>query len=160
MKNLVCYYSLEGNTKAVAERIAAEIGADLLRLEPKEDVPREGGRKFLVGGGMATFGKGCELKPYNFDKKTYDRIILGTPVWAGKTVPAMNQFLTENDISDKVWAVFTLSGSGNDKKCIKQLRKTLPGIAAVATLYDPHMAKKEQSAQNEGRLVEFIDKLR
>ena len=160
MKTLVCYYSLEGNTKAAAERIADEIGADLLRLEPKEDVPKEGGKKFLVGGGMATFGKGCELKPYDFDKEAYDKIILGTPVWAGKTVPAINQFLMENDISDKVYAVFTLSGSGNDKKCIKQLKKILPEVSIVATLYDPHMAKKEQAVQNEGRLAEFVAKLR
>ena len=160
MKTLVCYYSLEGNTKAAAEKIAAALGAVLLRLEPKDDVPKEGGRKFLVGGGMATFGKGCELKPYDFDKEAYDRIILGTPVWAGKTVPAINQFLSENDISDKVCAVFTLSGSGNDKKCINQLKKALPGISVMAALYDPHMAKKEQAAQNEGRLEEFIDKLK
>ena len=34
MKDLVVYYSLEGNTAYVAEIISKRTGADLLRLEP------------------------------------------------------------------------------------------------------------------------------
>ena len=36
MKNLVVYYSLEGNTKLIAEFIAKEIGADIIELKPKK----------------------------------------------------------------------------------------------------------------------------
>lgn len=37
MKNLVVYYSLEGNTKLIAEFIAKEIGADIIELKPKKN---------------------------------------------------------------------------------------------------------------------------
>ena len=34
MKTLLVYYSLEGNTKYVADKIKEKTGADLLRLTP------------------------------------------------------------------------------------------------------------------------------
>ena len=39
MKILIVYYSLEGNTKYVAEKIAEQTGADLLCLEPEKAYP-------------------------------------------------------------------------------------------------------------------------
>ena len=36
MNTLIVYYSLEGNTAYAAEKIAASIGADTLRLRPKK----------------------------------------------------------------------------------------------------------------------------
>ena len=39
MKTLIVYYSLEGNTQYAAERIAAAIGAETLRLAPEKAYP-------------------------------------------------------------------------------------------------------------------------
>ena len=36
MKNLVIFYSLEGNTRLMAETIAKEVNADILELIPKK----------------------------------------------------------------------------------------------------------------------------
>jgi len=38
MKTLVVYYSLEGNTKFIAETISKTVGADLLELKPIKDI--------------------------------------------------------------------------------------------------------------------------
>ena len=35
MKTVVTYFSAEGNTKALAERLAASIGADAFEIRPK-----------------------------------------------------------------------------------------------------------------------------
>ena len=36
MKIIIVYYSLEGNTDFVAQKIASELNADILRLSPKK----------------------------------------------------------------------------------------------------------------------------
>ncbi len=77
MKTLIVYYSLEGNTAYAAERIASELGADVLRLEPVKAYPDSGFRKFFWGGKSAVMAETPELLPYDFDADAYDRIIFG-----------------------------------------------------------------------------------
>ena len=50
MKTAVVYYSMSGNTELAAERIAAVLGADLIRLTPVKAYPDKGFRKFFWGG--------------------------------------------------------------------------------------------------------------
>ena len=49
MKKLVVYYSYGGNTKRIAEKIAKETGADILRVETV--VPYEGSYNDVVNQG-------------------------------------------------------------------------------------------------------------
>ena len=58
MKKLIVYYSLEGNTKMIAESMAQEIGADLLELTPLQDVSKKGFSKYIWGG-IRLFLKNC-----------------------------------------------------------------------------------------------------
>ena len=50
MKALIVYYSMSGNTEAVAKAIGREIHADLLSLEPEKDYPSRGFKKYFWGG--------------------------------------------------------------------------------------------------------------
>lgn len=50
MKTLVVYYSLTNNTKLIAEAVAAQLHADLLEVKPQKKMPKEGFRKFFLGG--------------------------------------------------------------------------------------------------------------
>ena len=50
MKNLVIYYSLEGNTKLIAENIAKKIDADILELKTKKEYHKTGFKKYFWGG--------------------------------------------------------------------------------------------------------------
>lgn len=159
MKTLIVYYSLENSTLKAAEKIAEGIGADLCRIIPVEDVPAKGGKKFLHGGYLATFEKTAPIRPVKEDLSSYDRIIIGTPVWAGKSTPYICTFIEENKaIADKITALFTLSGSGKDDKCVAQLKKKAPGITTVATLYD--MKYEKYAADNEERINSFIESLK
>jgi len=48
MKDLVVYYSLEGNTRQAAERIAERLHADILQLQTVKEILKSK-MKFLLG---------------------------------------------------------------------------------------------------------------
>ncbi|MBO4473625.1 MAG: flavodoxin [Clostridiales bacterium] len=160
MKTLVVYYSLEGNTKEAAEKIASALGADVMALVPVKDIPKKGLLKFLHGGSGATKGKGTELQPYSCDASEYDAIVLGTPVWAGKPSMAMNQFLFDLKNPEKAIGAFAFAagGPGNCGKCLKLLKKKLPSIRYTVGLADRN--NKKMAGENESRLGGFIESLK
>lgn len=159
MKTAIVYYSMSGNTRQTAEEIAAKIGADLIRIDPVKEYPSKGLSKFLWGGKSAVMGDKPALLPYYFDG-SYERIILGTPVWASSFTPPLRTFISENSEKLKgkeIAAFFCYSGGGADKASAKL--KALLGIdsfSAELILVDP---KDKPSQENEAKIAEFCRKL-
>ena len=56
-KTIIVYYSMSGNVKQTAERLAAETGAELLALHPVKAYPDKGAKKYLWGGKSALMGE-------------------------------------------------------------------------------------------------------
>jgi len=100
MKVLVVYYSLDGNTKYLAESIAECVGADFLQLKPVKDI-KNNKMKYFFGGKQATMRAKPELQPFDLNSGEYDIIIIGTPVWASTMTPAVRTFLNKIDLKDK-----------------------------------------------------------
>jgi menaquinone-dependent protoporphyrinogen IX oxidase len=158
MKTLVVYYSNAGNTDAAAQIIAKELSADLLRLIPEKEIPKEGIRRFFLGGMKSTFGWGTKLKKYDLRMNEYDQIILGTPVWATSPCPAVNRFLKKIQHTSRITSVFTCSASGDNDKCMKILKKKIPGLKQHVSLYDRKFP--EHAGENDSGLKGFIEKCR
>ncbi|TDP54573.1 flavodoxin family protein [Aminicella lysinilytica] len=137
-KTALVYFSLNGNTDYVANRIAEEIGnqadLDVIRLEPKKPYVDKEPMKFVKGGAAATFGAKPELKAYDFEPKEYDTIIFGTPVWAGTFAPPLRTFMLAHKLKGKNIALFINSSSGNVDKCLAKLDKYLKKTNLIATL--------------------------
>ncbi|QZY55984.1 flavodoxin family protein [Crassaminicella profunda] len=106
MKCLVVYYSLEGNTKFIAETIAESTGADLLELKPKKDISSKGFMRYVKGGGQVVMKKRPELMAFDKDPNEYDFIYFGTPVWAASFAPSYNTFFSNINLKDKKVALF------------------------------------------------------
>lgn len=108
MKSLVVYYSRTGNARFVAQTIAAEVGAD---VEEVIDLKKRSGVfGFLTGGSDARRGKKTEIGAVTKSPADYDLIVVGTPVWAGRPVPAITSYLKKNDLSGKKTAIFLTQG--------------------------------------------------
>ena len=159
MKTAVVYYSLEGNVQYVAGKVAAAIGADLIRLVPVKAYPDKGFKKFLWGGKAATMKEKPELEPYRFPEAEFDKVVLCTPVWAGTFTPPLRTFLQDHDLAGKKVAVIVSCSGGNTKKCISQIKEAAHADALIAelSLVDP---KSRPSAENEKRIQAFVNELR
>ena len=127
MNRAVVYYSLSGNTKEAAKVIARKLGA--------------------------TFGRRPKIKgvPDNIDY--YDEIILGMPVWAGMPASPVNTFIKNYGVADKIDAVFTFSGGGDNDRCLLQLSKSLKNLKNQVALADRN---SNAAKDNQEKLEKFV----
>lgn len=111
-KTLVVYYSLTGNTKRIAEIIAAKTGADVYEIKTVKDV---GGKKnpvmhLRIREQLKT-GKYPELSGEIPDFSKYDMIFVGAPVWWYTAATPVLAFLEKADFQGKAVAPFSTQGS-------------------------------------------------
>lgn len=153
MSKAVIYYSLSGNTKQAAKDIARKLGAKLFEIDLVKPLPKNTVKQMLVGGMQATFGKTPKIKgvPDNIDY--YDEIILGTPVWAGMPASPVNTFIKKYGVADKIDAVFTFSGGGDNDRCIVQLSKSLKNLKNTVALADRN---SDKAKDNQEKLEKFV----
>jgi len=157
MKTIIVYYSLEGSTRKVAERLKEELNADLLELKPVKAI-KDNGSKFMLGGAQVMFKICPKLTDYDFSIADYDRVVIGTPIWAGSYAPAVRTFIRDNELNYKVSAVFTLSGGGKNSGCLKKLKKKCPSILNDANLLDMNDPANDEI--NEKRIKNFVSRIR
>ncbi len=153
MKRLVVYYSLSGNTEEAAKKIAELLGADILKLETKKKMPKTFAARIIVGGGQVIRKYIPELLPYNVQIGDYDEIILGSPIWNSKGVPAVNAFLRDENAAQKVVALFFMSAGGDISKGLDAITKNLPNLKTTVSLLDKKM---KGSIDNEAKIEEFV----
>lgn len=155
---IVVYFSLEGNSKYVADVIAEYMEADTLRLEPAKDYPKGNVGKYFWGGKSVVFGDKPKLLSYNFNANEYDLIIIGTPVWAGSFTPPIKTFLRENDLKNKKIALFACNSGGDAEKCFNKLKKEIPNYDVIATLTLAN-PKVKHLEKNSIKIKEFCNSL-
>ena len=95
MKKAVVFYSMDGNTRALAKQIAQKFEADVFELEETKKRP-EGMKAFMGAGFQAFFGVKTKLKDdFSQQMDGYDMIYIGTPIWAAKQAPAVSSFMAK-----------------------------------------------------------------
>lgn len=115
MKTLIIFYSLEGNTKLIAQGIAGAINVDILELKPKIEINPKGFMKYFQGGKEAMMKIKPELLPLEKNPQDYDVLFIGSPVWAWTYASPLNTFFSQNVLLNKKIALFCCykGGKGN-----------------------------------------------
>ena len=135
-KILVAYYSASGTTKAVAQKIASYLGADLFEVVPKDDytsadldwtnknsrVCREHDAIFgSKANGSATVEDlkkvSVAMKNPMLDLSKYDTVFIGAPVWWGIAAWPVNAFVEGADFKGKTVVPFCTSMSSGLGRC-------------------------------------------
>jgi flavodoxin len=120
MTTIIAYFSWKGHTEKTATALAKLLGAELVKIEPADD----------IGIGMqamkAFFGMKSRIKPANSDLTNIDTLVIATPVWAGKVPPYVNAYLDAvMGGSGKTFHVLIEMGGRGDKTAIAIVRKAL-----------------------------------
>ena len=156
MKTLVVYYSFEGNTDYAARRIAEKLQADLLRLKAENEPPRNI-LKFIVGVKSVRRAEKARLHRFSQDPAEYDRIILGSPVWAGRMTPAIREFVLAHPFEKKEVGLFACSASGEASAMLQHLKGLIGGNQVIATARLRSPLKNPEKADQD--IDEFCSKL-
>lgn len=124
MKNLIVYYSYEGNCEEISKAINEVVNADILRLVPKKEKKTKSLFRFIWGGIQVYMTKSPELEKYDIDVSKYDNIFIGSPCWFGTYAPPVNTFLKENKLKNKNIYLFVCNG-GNLRNTWKNYENAL-----------------------------------
>jgi flavodoxin len=158
MSTLVVFFSFEGNTKFIAEKIAETLHADTIALTTSKEYPKKGLLKYVWGGKSVVVGEEPELTNEHIDVDSYDTIILGTPIWAGSYAPPMKTFLKQYEVKGKRIALFACHAGGGAKKCFQKMKETLSQNEVIGQLdlIDPLKKDTEAQAQKAVKWAESL----
>ena len=132
-KTLVAFFSASGNTKRVAEKLAAAIDSDLYEIKPA--VPYTSAdlnwrdRHSRSSVEMNDPSSRPELADYHANIAGYDRIFLGFPIWWYTAPTIVRSFLERYDFTGKTIIWFATSGGSGLGKTAKELASSCPGAA-------------------------------
>ena len=131
-KTLVLYYSLTGNTKAVAEEIATRLGADIEEIVCVD--PYDTSFMATIERCKSDREQGIftEIKPINSDLSKYNVIFIGYPVWFGTYAPPVETFLSQVDLKGKKIIPFCTFGSGGLESSADHLAECQPNAEILA----------------------------
>ena len=79
------------------------------------------------------------------------------PVWAGMPASPVNTFIKSYGVADKIDAVFTFSGGGDNDRCLLQLSKSLKNLKNQVALADRN---SDKAKDNEEKLDKFVMEIR
>ena len=151
-KKLVLYYSETGTTKAVAEELQKQLGADIECIEAV--TPYSGDFQATIQRSQREreSGETPALKPLKKKIADYDVIFLGYPIWFGTYAMPIGTLVKENDFAGKTIIPFCTFGSGGLNTSTADLKKALP----KATIKEGYGVRTARVAAAEKELDRFL----
>ena len=155
-KILVAYFSFSGNTKAIAEKIHAQVGGDIFRIETKTPYPSDYDET-AYGIAKEQHEKGIkpELKD-NGDVSSYDIIFVGTPAWWYEMAPAVKTFLSKNNFESKIIIPFITHGGGGKY----QIKEEIGKFAKGSIVKEPFVVYGKGTSSIDEDIEKWLDNLK
>ena len=116
-KTLVVYYSAQGHTEEVANKIANNLGADVLEIVPvneysSEDLDWTDSNSRVSREYEDESLRNVELTSITVDNwDEYDTVLIGYPIWWGIAAWPVDTFVKANDFTGKTVIPFCTSSS-------------------------------------------------
>lgn len=152
---LILYFSMTGNTEAVANFIHDEVGGDIVKLETQETYPDDYNDLLDVAQEEQSENARPELSTTIDNLDEYDTIFLGYPIWWGDMPMAIYSFLDNYDLSGKTIAPFVTSGGSGLSGTPSNIKNEEPNANVVEglSIYD----SDARSSRNE--VVDWLNGL-
>lgn len=133
-KVLTVFFSAEGNTRALAERVNAAAGGDIFEVKPVEPYSKAdinwknpisrcnkekiGKKDIPIAGTVENFGE-------------YTTVFVGFPIWYYGAPNIINSFMKQYDWTGKRIALFATSGGSDIGKTVGKLRPYVTGDCRI-----------------------------
>ncbi len=126
MKTLIAYFSRAGHTEKVAQEIDKLVEGDLYEIKGTKNY---GGylKAIIVARGEFNHNELPKVVGDVKDFASYDRILLGFPIWYGKAPQLVISFLKDHDLSGKDVYPFCTSGTSGPEGAQEQLAAACKG---------------------------------
>jgi flavodoxin len=151
-KKLVLYYSEVGSTKAVAEVLQKQLGADIEAIECVKPYSGNFQETIQRSGQEREKGETPALKPLKKSIANYDVIFLGYPIWFGTYAMPIATLVKEQDFAGKTIVPFCTFGSGGLNTSSDALKQALP----KATIKKGYGVRTARVAAAEKELDRFL----
>ena len=151
-RQLVLYYSENGTTKAVAEELQKQLGADIEAIEAVE--PYSGNFQATIErcNKERESGQTPALKALQSNIDDYDTIYLGYPIWFGTYAMPIATLVKEQTFEGKTIIPFCSFGSGGLNTSTADLEKALPK-ANILKGYGVRTARVASAAKELNRFL-------
>ena len=157
MKTAIVYYSFTGNTHRLAQIIGDIIKNKGEEIVPVRIRPLKEETNFLKQCKDAFLNKKPKLYKTLLDLKYFDRIIIGSPVWAFKPAPAINTYLEQCQfLEGKKVICFVTYGSGTGKdKALQAMKKLVAhkGGQVIGSCAFQQAEKLEQCVEKLSKIL-------
>ena len=153
---LIVCYSRTGNTKKLAQGLAARLKADFLEILDAKD--RAGMLNYVLAGRDAARELGTDISVADCDLSSYKLVVIGTPVWAWNMTPAVRTWLEKSRGKLAKAAFFTSAASSGHERTLCRLEEVAGVKAACSEGFSDGEFKKE--AALAAKLDAFAQRIR
>lgn len=128
---LVVYFSWSGNTKAVAESIQTQTGADIFEIVPADPYTDDYNDLLDIAQDEQRNDARPEISGTIDNMDAYSTIYLGFPNWWGDMPMILYSFLDEYDLSGKTILPFCTSGGSGFSGSIATIQEMEPDAKVI-----------------------------
>ena len=136
-KKLVAYFSASGRTAKIAEKLAAELGADIYEIKPEVKYTKADLNWMNKKSRSSVEMNNKSIRPAiitgDVDVSGYDTVCLGFPIWWYVAPTLINTFLEAYDFSGKKIVLFATSGSSGFGNTMAELQPSAPNAEIAET---------------------------
>ena len=154
--DLIVYFSWSGNTRAAAEEIQRQTGADIFEIVP--EIPYTDNYDEMLD--TAQNEQSENVRPAiadaidNFDG--YSTVFVGYPIWWGDMPMIMYSFFDDYDFSGKTIIPFVTSGGSGFSGTIDEIKSMEPGAEITEGL----SLRGDDAENSANEISEWIKKVR
>lgn len=146
----------KGNTRIVAEMIAAETNADLFHIERKETYPATYNDLLSVAQDEYKSNARPELSAAVDNWADYDTVFIGYPIWWGDIPMPVYTFLESYDFAGKTVIPFDTNGGSGLADTVSAIAKACPGATVKDGLAIAGTDAQNNQDKTKGAVQDFL----
>jgi hypothetical protein len=138
----------------VVNRCIAATGGDRVEVEDLQHYNRIS--KYLVGAGRAAKGLSDPIEPPEIDVSGCDLLVIGSPVWSGKPIPAINAAIQALKGCEGKNSILFVTCGGSARGALTLMKTALEGRGVSVTA---SMEFTRKDLRHEGKVTDLIEQI-